>query len=429
MSSKVHFDVAVIGAGPAGSLAAARLTRDGRSVLMLERAHFPRPAIGESLLPRCNDLLAEAGLLAPVEAHGFMRKHGALFLRGGQRARFTFSDALRGDCAYSFQVPRDSFDQLLAEQAVLSGAEARFGHAVTEVHFERDIVRLVLREGGRFTEVCARFVLDCSGPARVLSQFLGHNRPSSGPERLACFAQFRGDARPSSYEEGDIWVCCHPEGGWTWIIPFSDGRTSVGFVIDAARWDGLPGDDQSRLQGRLMSDPNVGGRLACGRQVMDARVLRAYNHESSQLVGDLYAIVGHSGRFIDPVLSSGVALSLEAAHCASKLVHLALAGEEVDWQREYVQPIARSASIFEAFVSGWYDGRLQSVFFSRSTPERTRRRITSILAGYTQRTDNPIANDPAGALNVLFRYCEGFGTTGGAQFADLARVGQGGGSQ
>ena len=62
-----YFDVAIIGAGPAGAVAAALLNQRGFKVCVLEKQHFPRFVVGESLLPHGMEILAEAGLLAPVQ--------------------------------------------------------------------------------------------------------------------------------------------------------------------------------------------------------------------------------------------------------------------------------------------------------------------------------------------------------------------------
>ena len=62
-------DILVVGAGPAGSVAAALLHKQGRQVLVIEREQFPRFSIGESLLPQSMQYLEEAGMLrAVVEA-------------------------------------------------------------------------------------------------------------------------------------------------------------------------------------------------------------------------------------------------------------------------------------------------------------------------------------------------------------------------
>ena len=74
-------DVLIIGAGPAGSMAAALLASRGYEVLVLEKQRFPRFSIGESLLVHCLDFVEEAGMLEAVEAAGFQNKNGAAFAR------------------------------------------------------------------------------------------------------------------------------------------------------------------------------------------------------------------------------------------------------------------------------------------------------------------------------------------------------------
>ncbi|MEX0806874.1 MAG: FAD-dependent monooxygenase, partial [Candidatus Binatia bacterium] len=74
--------VLIIGAGPAGSVAAALLRQHGRQVLVLEREQFPRFSVGESLLPQSMEYLEQAGMLRAVVEAGFQFKNGAAFARG-----------------------------------------------------------------------------------------------------------------------------------------------------------------------------------------------------------------------------------------------------------------------------------------------------------------------------------------------------------
>src|SRR5437763_16781628 len=107
-------DVIIIGAGPAGSVAGSILARQGFNVLCLEAGTFPRFQIGESLLPRCNDILDEAGLLETVTAQQFMPKPAAVFMREGMTERFCFAEMFAGQRPQAMQVPRADFDQCLA---------------------------------------------------------------------------------------------------------------------------------------------------------------------------------------------------------------------------------------------------------------------------------------------------------------------------
>jgi 2-polyprenyl-6-methoxyphenol hydroxylase-like FAD-dependent oxidoreductase len=158
-------DVLVIGAGPAGSVAGAKLAQRGRSVVCVDQGYFPRFVIGESLLPRVNELLAQVSMLDAVKAQGYMVKHGALFLRADRRERFQFADSLDGDSPWTWQVPRDHFDQVLATEARKAGVGLRFGHRVETVAPATDHVDVTITdiEGGRTYELKPRFVIDASG--------------------------------------------------------------------------------------------------------------------------------------------------------------------------------------------------------------------------------------------------------------------------
>ena len=103
-------DVLVIGAGPAGSVAAAMMHRAGFNVRVVEKEKFPRFVIGESLLPRCMEVLEDAGLLEVVKAKNFQKKFGAKFLKGTKVADFNFSEQHTDGWTWTWQVPRAEFD-------------------------------------------------------------------------------------------------------------------------------------------------------------------------------------------------------------------------------------------------------------------------------------------------------------------------------
>src|SRR5207249_740321 len=164
-----RFDVLIIGAGPAGSLAAAFLHGEGFNVLVVEKQTFPRFVIGESLLPGSMDLLKEAGLLEAVEAQGFMRKCGAVFLRGDQKCNFDFAEQSTAGWHYTYQVPRADFDKALSDAVAARGVQILFSHGVVSVDFARrsaegePVAAVTIEQpGGGRRMVTAGFVLDCS---------------------------------------------------------------------------------------------------------------------------------------------------------------------------------------------------------------------------------------------------------------------------
>ncbi|HSY26178.1 MAG TPA: FAD-dependent monooxygenase, partial [Burkholderiaceae bacterium] len=85
-------EILIIGAGPAGSVAAALLRQQGRQVLVIEREQFPRFSIGESLLPQSMQYLEQAGMLQAVVEAGFQFKNGAAFINNDRYTDFDFRD-------------------------------------------------------------------------------------------------------------------------------------------------------------------------------------------------------------------------------------------------------------------------------------------------------------------------------------------------
>ncbi|HYM35031.1 MAG TPA: FAD-dependent oxidoreductase, partial [Steroidobacteraceae bacterium] len=97
-------DVLIIGAGPAGSMAAAHLASKGYDVLVLEKQAFPRFSIGESLLANSLEMLEEAGMLDAVVAAGFQYKNGAAFAHNERYSEFNFAEKFSAGKPFTFQV-------------------------------------------------------------------------------------------------------------------------------------------------------------------------------------------------------------------------------------------------------------------------------------------------------------------------------------
>jgi len=395
-------DVIVVGAGPAGSVAGSILARKGHKVLCLEAGTFPRFQIGESLLPRCNDILEEAGLLEAVNERRFMPKPAALFLRGDQTERFCFAEMFPGQRPAALQVPRADFDQTLSTQARRYGVEVLFQQRVDAVEFAPDgsaakAMVTDLETNAKYTAE-AKFLIDCSGYGRVLPRLLSLESPSVLGPRMAVFSHFEGDQRPAGPAEGDIWVCIHPEGAWTWIIPFSNGRTSVGVVAERKLFEKHGKTDHEAFHSLLKADPNIQKRLSKAVPVMKTTRLEGWSASVSRFHGPGWAVTGNASEFLDPIFSSGVTLALESASRAAKLCARQLSGEKVDWEKEYTPPMSKAVGVFRVFVQTWYDGSLQNVFMYGQKPDSFKRAITSVLGGYVLDEQNPFVRDAIGTL-------------------------------
>lgn len=396
-------DVAIIGAGPAGAVAAALLRKAGRSVFVLERQHFPRFSIGESLLPQSMAYLEEAGMLQAVVEAGFQYKNGAQFVWRDHATSYDFRDKHSPGWGTTFQVERAKFDHLLIQCAAAQGADVRFGHTVLAMWPGDAPMLEVADESGQRYMVDARFVLDASGFGRVLPRLLNLEAPTGLPTRAAIFSHVRDGLALDNFDRNKIVVATHPErrNVWFWMIPLAGGRSSVGCVADAGFHDVPEAERDARLRTLVREEPTLDRLIGDAPFLMPVRQIGGYSANVERLHGAGYALLGNAGEFLDPVFSSGVTIALRSAHQAVKVLERALSGEKVDWHAEYDVPLRKGIDTFRAFVERWYTGELQDIiYYPRQTPV-IRRMISAVLAGYAWDESNPYVADPVRRLNTL----------------------------
>lgn len=407
-----HFDVIIIGAGPSGSSAGALLTKAGKKVVCLEKQHFPRFSIGESLLPHCMQFLAEAGLEQPLQQQAaelnFQFKNGAAFLKNGIRTAFDFTEKFSPGPGTTFQVKRASFDKLLADASAAQGLPIRYGVTV-EAYQTIDSGQALLtvrNENGESSQLTADFVLDASGFGRVLPRLLDLEVPSDFPVRQACFCHIRDKISDNRFDRNKILITVHSATPdiWFWLIPFSDGTSSFGVVGKQEHFDPSLSSVEN-LWRHLEATPELAELLQQAEQINEAQTLTGYSANVRTLYGSNFALLGNAGEFLDPVFSSGVTIALRSSSTAVPLVLRQLAGEKPDWEAEYSKPLRKGIDTFRTFVTAWYDGRFQDVIFSNKRQERVTAMISSILAGYAWDQQNPYVAEPERRLNVLRELC------------------------
>jgi flavin-dependent dehydrogenase len=396
-------DVAIIGAGPSGAVAAALLRKAGRSVLVLERQHFPRFSIGESLLPQSMAYLEAAGMLQAVVEAGFQYKNGAHFVYREQAASFDFRDKHSSGWGTTYQVERAVFDDLLIRCAAEQGAQVRFGHTVRAMQTGDTPVLDVEDEAGHAYRVQARFVLDASGFGRVLPRLLNLEAPTRMPTRAAIFTHACDANPPGVYDRNKITIAVHPQHRdvWYWMIPLAGGRVSVGCVAEADFLDGAEAQRDEKLRALVQAEPTLAALIGDAPFLMPVRQIGGYAANVDKLHGPGYALLGNAGEFLDPVFSSGVTIALRSAHLAAKTLLAQLDGEAVDWLADYDVPLRKGIDTFRAFVERWYSGKLQDIIFYPAQTPSIRRMISAILAGYAWDESNPYAAEPVRRLDAL----------------------------
>lgn len=396
-------DVLVIGAGPSGTVAASILKNNGFNVAIVEKQIFPRFVIGESLLPRCMDNLEYAGLIEAVKAGGFQQKFGAKFVRNGVVCDFDFSDQFSKGWTWTWQVKRADFDHLLAKETEKKGVAIDYDAAVTAVAFNEDgsSVTTVQKGNGEIYTVEAQYIVDASGYGRVLPRLLDLDLPSDFPLRASFFTHLQDDKRPSGYDGNRITIVVYTQDVWVWVIPFSDGTTSVGMVGNPEIINRYEGTVEEQYAQWLKEVPWLKGRFTIEDRKFQPKKISGYSATVKQFYGKGYVLTGNSTEFLDPVFSSGVTLATESGALAAKLISRVLQGENVNWEEEYSKYIKRGVDVFRTFVSTWYDGTLQKILFTTESNPELKSQICSVLAGYVWDESNPFVKKHARAVKAL----------------------------
>lgn len=404
------YDVFIIGAGPAGAVAAALLCQQGRKVLIIEREQFPRFSIGESLLPQSMEYLQQAKMLQAVIEAGFQFKNGASFVHNDKYTEFDFRDKYSKGWGTTYQVQRDRFDYILASEAEHQGAEIRYQHEVVMIDIEKikSIITVKDLNNQEYTyHIEADFVLDASGFGQVLPRLLDLKIPSDFPVRGAIFTHIEDHILTSAFDRNKIRIAIHPKYNhiWYWLIPFSNGRCSIGVVGETALLQNYHGTTTERLQLLINEDLSLKKLLANAVWDTPAREITAYASNVKSLWGKNYALLGNAGEFLDPIFSSGVTIAFKSASLAAAVLQRQYLGEKVDWEKDYAVPLKLGIDTFRTFVDSWYSGGFQKIIFHENPQPDIRRMIASILAGYAWDQTNPYVKKSKQRLAALEVLC------------------------
>ncbi len=385
-------DILIIGAGPSGCVAAGYLQKKGIRIKVIEKSKFPRMVVGESLIPRVMDNFQEAGLLEALDGYGFEKKRGAEFIRGEIFSVFDFSDKFGEGWDWTWQAPRADFDLVMTQELQRKGVDIQFETSVTNIHFENGYSTTTVEANtGSRTQIKAKFVIDASGYGRVLPRLLGLDKKSQLNPHSAIFTHVKDINRPQGKKGTQISFDVLDTEVWLWVIPFSNGLTSLGLVADTTFIEQLKGEKgtaEALRKAIQLSDFYV-QRFADTVFEFEPVHLKNYSSAVTQMYGNGYALTGNSAEFLDPVFSSGVCFATESGILSAKLAHRQLLGETIDWQLEYADYMQRGIDVFTTYVREWYTGNLQTLFFHRPENPEVKRKICAVLAGYVWNEENP----------------------------------------
>jgi flavin-dependent dehydrogenase len=299
---------------------AAALAQRGHSVVLLDKASFPRhKTCSEYINPGAVQVLAEIGMLDEVMRAGAHRMDAmVIHAPNGNRFVTNFAKAEPGKAALGLS--RYRFDALLLDHAIACGVEV----------IERAHVRSILQEDGCVIGVDATvngthqtirsaIVIGADGHNSVVARGLNMDIASPWPSKTGLAAHYRGVTDLQQF--GEMHVGRHIYAG---LAPLEDGIANVAVVANQSAVQARSGSIEDFFSESVRSFPKLASKLEAAEKIRDIRGVGGMAHRARRTAGDGYLLVGDAASFLDPFTGDGIYEALRGAHLAAPIISAAL---------------------------------------------------------------------------------------------------------
>jgi 1H-pyrrole-2-carbonyl-[peptidyl-carrier protein] brominase len=374
--------VVIVGGGPGGACAAMFLAAEGVPSVIVEKEAFPRYHIGESMTGECGGVVRALGLEDRMLAAGHPRKQGVkVFGPTGHSWFVPVMARERGELvdAYTWQVRRSEFDRMLLDEARARGAEVVRGEALAprqDADGRVTGVRVRLASG-REVDIASEMLLDASGQRTFLARRgLLERQLGRYDRQVAVFSQVAGARRdPGGRREddpGNTLIFYKGRFHWAWFIPLDDDVVSVGVVAPGGYLAASGESKADYLRRELLElHPDLARRV--GRPVTlveEARAVPNYSYHCRNFAGPGWLCLGDAHRFIDPIFSFGLFVSMKEAQVAAPLVAAWLGGTAPDPWAAHVAGLEAGLNRLQDLIDGFWERPLGFAHLVHRTTHR-----------------------------------------------------------